>query len=185
MRDSAWLSLPLGLAAPEPADAQRILAALPGARQPAWWSAPSVHLKDATVVLSLAAVSLNTQAVRLLDGAHKAADLPANRALVIIAPLFAHEGFATLLVNDAMRALPGGLVLLRSRVPQEQVEETIARLGELLCIPPWDGRVGHLRAVRVARIAATHADVRLRLRSPTSRIAALIPQAVRSFAFKA
>lgn len=149
-----WIRLPAGLVAPEGLEAEAIAASLPpGTPVPGWWSGDAER-RDVHLALVMGAVSLNSQVLPLLEAAERAR----AHGLVVLAPAVTHEALATILVNDAARALPNGILPLQLLVPEYHVEEVVAALATALDTPPWDGRPASLRLTLLARATATPAQ---------------------------
>ncbi len=142
---------------PEEDEGRRLLASLPDQpRPPRWWSAPVVR-EAASLVVSIGAISLNSQALPLLQ----AAEAARASALVVLAPELSDEALATLLVNDLAGVFPGGILPLRLHVPEYHVDEVVEAIASYLGVAAWDGRRDSVQVARVGRLEAEPSVVRV------------------------
>ena len=152
-----WIDLPIGLCLPEEPEGDQLLRSLPGeAARPAWWSGRAER-QDLRVVVSIGALSLNSQLLPVL----RAAEAVGARGLAVVAPVVSDEALATLLVNDVARAFPRGILPLRTLVPEWHVDEAIEMVAGLLKVAPWDGRPDTVALAGVARLSAGSAGTRV------------------------
>ncbi len=128
-----------------------LLGSLPeGTPVPGWWSGRAVRT-NVHLVISPGAVSLNNQALRLMEQSER----ERTRCLTVLAPHVSDEAFATLLVNDAQAVFPDGILPLQLLVPEFHVEEVLAAIAVLMEVPLWDGRADSAVLARIPRMEAT------------------------------
>lgn len=141
----------MGLVIPAPDEAARLAASFPtGARRPAWWGGRA-NCAQVDLVVSPGALTLNTQALPLLE----AGEAAGSAGLAILAPAVSDEALATLLVNGAAGVFPGGILPLRTRVPAYHVAEVLEAVAAYLGVATWDGRRGTAELTRLERLEAT------------------------------
>ena len=167
-REGTHLRFPLGLIAPEEHEAQALMRAAGASQQPTWWR-NGIERQNVTVVVSVGAISLNSQLMPILE----AADAAGATSLAIIAPTASDEALATLLVNDLRGAFPGGILALGVHAEEFHKDEVIEWIASQLGIPAWDGRPQNLHLARVGLLRATHegAAIELQLPEPPSLLA--------------
>lgn len=156
--ESTPAQLPAGLISPELEEGRALLKATPGnGAPPAWWGVGRVRRRDVLLALSVGAVSLNTQAVPLMEAAVNAG----ARGLAVLAPLVSHEALATLLANENNAYFPMGITPIQLLVPAFHAEEVLEAIGAYLGVAPWPGGKAPVQFARVSLLDADANGTRL------------------------